>query len=538
MSEKPPFSEGLLAQCAIVCAALFGLAIVGSILTALGAEASLLSVIFIMLVLVVTAVTANRALMPFAAGQELILCIEALSAFGLFGIVGAAFAYGHDGLAIMIGLAAGLVLSLLLIAPRFSAIPVSSLSDFLSARYRSEPLRILGLAVMAVVSMLFIAAQLVASGLIASQGLGIAPIGGILIGAIVILIIMFPLQSVIVIDAAESLSRLDTQFGQPGGTIGHVGVFSLILCLAVGTAVMPHIFEREGTQGSPAKTEGVLRRGLILFVILATALPALGVLGYAALLNLFSASNNTLDLDAIPNALLIGGEICGGAATEMYATCAAQGYGRAISADAIVADPQSVLLALPSLLGASDWLLALLSFVGLSVAGVAGAAATNSLAQSFASRALDSEAGQIKAVVAFAVTSVAGIVAVSSEIGLITLAAWAYSLIAAALVGPLILGLWWRRTNAVGALAGLLSGFVLTALYIFGSYWGFDLKPDSGDEWRWLGLSSLMAGTFGIVLSVIVTALVSLVGPKPRPSQLAFLLPIAQAPKANPEVLE
>jgi len=61
-----------------------------------------------------------------------------LSAFGLFGIVGAVYSYGHDGLAILLGLVAGFVVSLLLVAPRLSKLTIPSIPDFLELRTSSN----------------------------------------------------------------------------------------------------------------------------------------------------------------------------------------------------------------------------------------------------------------------------------------------------------------------------------------------------------------------------------------------------------------
>ena len=580
MMDQSRFADSMLGQFIRVGGAVSALVVVGSILSGFGISAFYLSILFIIAGLLTAAIFSNKAALPLASSSGVLFSIEALSAFGLFGIAGAVFAFGHDGLAVMIGLAAGIVLSLFFVAPKLSAISVSTLPDFMNVRYGSEVLRVLVLVTISLVSVLFIAAQLVACGLIASQILEIAPIGGILVGAISIVAVAVPLRKIICskaqillailaivgglmaaafrlasvtgivvphfaygglltdASAAETLLGIDPHLARPGGAIGYSGMLALIFCLAVGTAVMPHTLRRAFIRGSGSTSRTILRFGLIFFVVLATALPAIGVLARVEFFALFTSSKDTIPLDAIPNSLLVGAKVCGDALEMIATACAAKGYGNGIPVTALSVAPEAMLLALPSLISVSDWLLALLSLVCLSVAVIAGASAAHCLALSFASRALASETPQIMSVVILTVTSIAGVLAATSGVGLINFAAWAYSLIAAALISPLMLGLWWQRTNANGAISGLIVGFVLTAIYIFNSHWGFDLKVGSGDEWQWFGLSSLMAGTFGIVFSVIATVLVSLIGPKPKPSQLAFLQPNTELSTTAPEVLE
>ncbi len=580
MKDQIQFSDSLIIQFAKACVALLISAFIVSIFSSLGIPLYIINIVLIVSILVAAAIFSSNAIVPYTHNVGLIFSIEALSAFGLFGIVGAVFAFGHDGFAVLVGIAAGIVFSLLLVAPRLSEISISSLPDFFVVRYGSRTLRILTLSVTALVCVLFVAAQLVACGLIAVQIFNFDPLVGIFFGAVFIFLLALPLRITVLskaqlfmallvflgglvvctlllagttniivphfaygglisdAHAAETLLGLNSQSAYPNGNSGYLGTLALISCLAVGTAVMPHMLRRVFAQGSGAISVNVLRTGLIFFVVLATALPALGVLARVEFLALFTQAKNAFPLDAIPPSMLIGAEICGDALDTVASACAAKGYNNGIPTSALSVAPESMLLVLPTLVAASDWLLALLSLTGLSVAILAGVAAVHSFALSLTSQTLPGEAPQIMGIVIVTVTSIAGVVAATSNVGLIHLAAWAYSLIGATLVGPLVLGLWWQRTNAYGAISGFVVGFGLTAIYIFYSHWGLDLQAGSGDEARWLGLSSLMAGAFGIVFSVITTVLVSFVGPKPKPSQLAFLQPNKDLSTTVPEVLE
>jgi cation/acetate symporter len=47
--------------------------------------------------------------------------------------------------------------------------------------------------------------------------------------------------------------------------------------------------------------------------------------------------------------------------------------------------------------------------------------------------------------------------------------AWAFSLAAAGLFAPLVMGIWWKQTNAAGAVTGMLAGFGLCLFYLVGT---------------------------------------------------------------------
>jgi cation/acetate symporter len=49
---------------------------------------------------------------------------------------------------------------------------------------------------------------------------------------------------------------------------------------------------------------------------------------------------------------------------------------------------------------------------------------------------------------------------------------WAFSLAAAGLFPALVLGVWWKRANAAGAVAGMIAGFGLCIYYLVGTRYG------------------------------------------------------------------
>jgi cation/acetate symporter len=92
----------------------------------------------------------------------------------------------------------------------------------------------------------------------------------------------------------------------------------------------------------------------------------------------------------------------------------------------------------------------------------------------------------------------------------------------------LILGIFWKRMNREGAIAGMVTGIVFTAAYIV--YFKF-VDPAANVPDRWLfGVSPEGIGTVGMVLNFAVGGLVSLLTPPP-PEAIQRLVDDIRVPK-------
>lgn len=96
------------------------------------------------------------------------------------------------------------------------------------------------------------------------------------------------------------------------------------------------------------------------------------------------------------------------------------------------------------------------------------------------------------------------------QLGIIVeLVAWAFSIAAATIFPALTLGIFWRRTNRQGAVAGMLAGLFVTIAAI-GLNW---LNPAA----LVLGISGPATGVFGLVAGTLTTVVVSRLTPPPPP---------------------
>jgi cation/acetate symporter len=95
---------------------------------------------------------------------------------------------------------------------------------------------------------------------------------------------------------------------------------------------------------------------------------------------------------------------------------------------------------------------------------------------------------------------------------IVQMVAWAFSLAASTIFPVIVLGIFWKRANANGAIAGMLGGLITCIVYMTGNY----LDP----RFNILGLTHLSAGIFGMIVNFGLTYVVSITtAPPPQEIQ-------------------
>ena len=94
----------------------------------------------------------------------------------------------------------------------------------------------------------------------------------------------------------------------------------------------------------------------------------------------------------------------------------------------------------------------------------------------------------------------------------------AFSIAASAFFSALVLGVFWKRANKYGAIAGMLVGLGVCLYYMFTTYPFFrDMvgitRPMA--EYLWFGMNPISAGVFGLPASMITIIIVSLLTSAP-----------------------
>ena len=93
--------------------------------------------------------------------------------------------------------------------------------------------------------------------------------------------------------------------------------------------------------------------------------------------------------------------------------------------------------------------------------------------------------------------------------------AWAFCFAASGLFFPLVLGVWWKRANRAGAIAGMVIGFAA------GTYYLVHVKFLGGEPW--MDLNHLRFAIIGMPASLIAMIVVSLATPEPDAEMQAMV---------------
>ncbi|BFG73984.1 cation acetate symporter [Paraburkholderia terrae] len=289
---------------------------------------------------------------------------------------------------------------------------------------------------------------------------------------------------------------------------------SLLLCLSLGTASLPHILTRYNTTTSVASARRSVGWTLFFVALFYLTVPVLAVLiKYEILSNLVGHRFSDL-----PQWVMQWRHV------EPYLLSIADVNGDGIVRwSEIQMQPDMVVLAAPEIAG--------LPYVmsGLIAAGALAAALStadgllltiaNALSHDVYYHMVDPEASSqkrvtISKILLLGVALFASYVASLNTGNILFLVGAAFSLAASSLFPVLVLGVFWKRTTRLGAVAGMVAGLVVCIWYIVSTYPFFtQLTGFVGP--RWFGIEPISSGVFGVPAGFLVTVLVSLVDQKP-----------------------
>ena len=298
---------------------------------------------------------------------------------------------------------------------------------------------------------------------------------------------------------------------------------TLVFCLMVGTAALPHVLMRYYTTTSVRDA----RRSVFwsLFFILALYLTAPAYAAFAKY-EIYSS--------------LVGSSI-----TQLPIWVTSWGKIGLVSIEDINGDgilqlaelslnPDVVLLATPEIAG--------LPYVisGLVAAGALAAALStadgllltiaSALSHDVYYKVLRPTAStQWRLVVSKSLLLVVAVLAASvasqKPATILFMVAWAFSLAGAALFPALILGVFWKRATPTGAVSGMVVGLLMTIYYMIRVH--FDAIPWLGIHGigmePWLGIQSTSAGVWGVAIGFFTIIIVSLFGEPPSEETQDFV---------------
>ncbi len=292
-----------------------------------------------------------------------------------------------------------------------------------------------------------------------------------------------------------------------------INFIALMLCLMMGTAAMPHVITRYYTTPSASAARRSVAWSLLFITLLYVAAPALAVLvKYEVLQNLVG-----LPVDHLPQWVNRWSRLD----TSLVSVRDVNGDG-ILQLGELALGGDVIVLAAPEIGGLPYWVTCLVAAGGLAAAlsTADGLLLTiaNALSHDVYFRVMNPQAtaaGRVIAskVLVMAVAFLAALIAALKITDILQFVSAAFSLAAAAFFPALVLGIFWRRANGAGAVAGMCTGvavcgwYMATNLPLLRGLFGVT-RPLA--ECQWFGIEPLAAGVFGVPAGLAAMAVVSL----------------------------
>ena len=251
-------------------------------------------------------------------------------------------------------------------------------------------------------------------------------------------------------------------------------MLALTFCLMVGTAGLPHILMRYYTVPSVKDARISVGWSLFFIFLLYFTAPA-----YAAFARNEVLSNIIgLPIAQLPAWMANWGKVGLVSFKDINADGILQFYELTIGADAIV-------LAMPEIAGLPYVISGLVAAGGLAAAlsTADGLLLTisNALSHDLYYKMIDPHASitrrlTISRILLVVTALISAYVATFKLTIIVELVAWAFSIAAASFFPALVMGIWDKRANKAGALAGMWVGFLSCVIYMIGSrFYGLDI---------------------------------------------------------------
>jgi cation/acetate symporter len=313
--------------------------------------------------------------------------------------------------------------------------------------------------------------------------------------------------------------------GAPDG-LARVNFMALVFCLMLGTAAMPHVLTRYYTTPSVSDARRSVGWSLVFIVLLYLSAPALAVMvKYQVFTELVGTSFGSLP-DWIRrwnklDSTLVSVQDINGDGFLQFAELHLGG--------------DMIVLAAPELGG-----LPLVVTYLVAAGGLAAALSTadgllltisNALSHDFVFRLVRPGTSAIKRVMLsklmVLLTAVLAAWVASLRIAsILPFVTAAFSLAAATFFPALVIGIFWRRANRAGAVAGMLTGAGVCLWYMAQNLAGPRAWLGLGEaalDSRWFGIDPVAAGVFGVPAGCLALVLASLATARPAEAQLAMV---------------
>jgi cation/acetate symporter len=287
---------------------------------------------------------------------------------------------------------------------------------------------------------------------------------------------------------------------------------TLVACMMLGTASLPHILMRYFTTKSVRSARTSVAWSLFFITLLYFTAPALATFTKLQILdpNLATSiigksieSVNSIDWVQKWHAV------------KMLAIVDANGDG-ILQLNEFFMRGDIVVLATPEIAGLPYVISGLVAAGGMAAAMSTAdgllLAIANALSHDLYYKVIDPKAETRKRLIVARVLLIfigaAGALVASMKLtGILGAVAWAFCFAMSGLFFPLVLGVWWKRANRAGAIAGMAVGLGVGSWYLYMVKFN-GMTP-------WLGLDDLRFGIVGTAASLVAMVVVTLLTPAP-----------------------
>jgi cation/acetate symporter len=359
----------------------------------------------------------------------------------------------------------------------------------------------------------------------------------------------------------EKLDRMLMELGftpYTDGSKATIDVFAITLALMIGTAGLPHVIVRFFTVPNVADARMSAGYALVFIALLYTTAPAVGAF---ARLNFIDTVHEQRYDEVAPwfnsweNVGLIGWLDKNEDGIIQYApgapfsglpsfTGERGAHGERVVGNApspttneIYVDRDIMVLANPEIAGLPGWVIALVAAGGVAAALstaaglllVISASVSHDLIKNTFARSLsDRSELRLARLSAAVAVGIAGYLGINPPGFVAEVVAFAFGLAAASLFPAILLGIFSRRMNKEGAIAGMLAGLTFTFGYI--AWFKFIAPANNTAEFWWFGISPEGIGALGAALNFATALLVARLAPH-APAHIQDMVDAIRVPR-------
>ncbi|SDE61963.1 sodium:solute symporter family protein [Cellulophaga baltica] len=492
-----------------------------------------------------------------------------MSAASFISLAGIVSFGGYDGSVYLMGWTGGYVLLALLLAPYLRKFGKFTVPDFIGDRYYSNVARIVAVIAALIVSFTYVAGQMRGVGIVFSRYLEVDIETGVYIGMTIVLfyavlggmkgitytqvaqycvlIFAFMVPAIFISfemtgnaipqlgfggtgdDGAYLLDKLDGLHAELGfseyttGSKSMIDVFAITLALMAGTAGLPHVIVRFFTVPRVKDARKSAGWALLFIAIMYTTIPAVAVF---ARVNLIETVSNK-PYDGLPE-WFANWEKTGLLKYEDKNNDGVVQYVADKNINELTIDRDIMVLANPEIAKLPNWVIALVGAGGLAAALSTAAGLLLVIASSISHDLFKkilmptiSEKGELIAarLAATVAVVIAGYFGINPPGFVAAVVALAFGLAAASFFPAIVLGIFDKRMNKEGAIAGMVIGLGLMLFYMlkfkFGIFDGGKEAVDSLKSSWWFGISPEGFGTVAMFVNFVFSVVISRMTPAP-----------------------